>query len=137
MIDDSGPILDALKNTFDVKMDNGLNEKQEIQRHLIQTLLTNSIYWYLLENNFGTDWGRSAFRSEMIKVGVPPGIRDLVVAMVTRAMIVNLDGQAIGKQHAREIARRGALDLDTLEKILGGNKFILGTATPTSIDADV
>jgi hypothetical protein len=135
MVDDSSKIIETIKNTFNVKVDDHLTEEQINTGHLIQQLLQGSLYWVCLHQKFETAFGRQCFRENMARK-IPPVIRDLVNAMVFRNMHDEMHGTGIGRMPHSDIVKRGQADVRCLSKILGDDKFFFG-GKPTSYDSDV
>jgi glutathione S-transferase len=135
MVDDSSCIIETIKNTYNITIDDHLTEEQKTTGYLIQQLLFGSLYWVLLHQKFNTQFGRQIF-SEKMSSAVPPVIRNFVIALVFRAMNANLHGCGIGRMPHAEIVKKGQADVRALSKLLGNKQYFFGSK-PTSYDADV
>jgi hypothetical protein len=137
MVDDSTRIIETVKNTFHVTVDDKLTSEQLAQGYLIQQLLHHSLYWVLLHQNFGTEQGRRHFCQEFARLPMPGYIKFLLTRMIIRNTKDKLCGSGYGIIPAAELVKRGQNDVRTLSTVLGEKKFILGTEEATSYDADV
>lgn len=137
MVDDSTRIIETIKNTFHVTIDDKLTPEQVAQGYLVQQLMLQSLYWVMLHQNFGTEEGRTRFPKVFTKMPMPDYVRFLVTRMIFRKVTIHLIGSGYGIIPHTELVKRGQSDVRTLSTILGKNKYILGTAEPTSYDADV
>lgn len=145
MLDESSKIITALKNQFCLRgtkasakkdPDDKLTDQQRAQSRLIRNTLEGSLYWVSCHFLFHTEAGRKVFREHLVSQGLPPVIRDLVVAMVYRNMYKNMYGQGIARMPESAIVQRGEDDFQALSTLLGQNQYMLGTDEPTGIDAD-
>lgn len=137
MVDDSNRIIETIKNTFQVTVDDKLTPEQEAQAYLIQQLLHHSLYWVLLHQNFGTEQGRKHFAEQFAKLPMPGYVKFLMTKMIFRNITCSLHGSGYGIIPHAELVKRGQNDVRTLSKVLGDNKYILGTDEPNSCDSDV
>ena len=135
MVDDSSLIIDAICNSFDVKIDSHLTKEQVATGHMIRPLLFGSLYWVELHQAFETDVGRHHFY-DWLSQEVPPVIRNMVKALVFRNMHTCLYGSGIGRMPHFEIVKKGQADVRCLSQVLGNKKYFLGDK-PTSYDSDV
>jgi hypothetical protein len=136
MVDDSSLIIDALCNSFDVKIDAHLTKEQLATGHMIRQLLFGSLYWVILHQAFETDAGRHHF-NDGLSQKLPPVIRNLVKALVFRNLHTCLYGSGIGRMPHSEIVKKGQADVRCLSQVLGNKKYFLGDDKPTSYDSDV
>jgi glutathione S-transferase len=135
MVDDSSRIIDTIKNSFNVTVDDHLTAEQNNIGYLIQQLLFGSLYWVVLHQKFNTAFGRDIFFKDMSSK-MPPVIGNFVIAMIFRSMNVNLYGGGVGRMPHADIVKKGQADVRALSKLLGKNKYFFGE-NPTSYDADV
>jgi hypothetical protein len=135
MVDDSSLIIDALCNSFDVKIDAHLTKEQLATGHMIRQLLFGSLYWVILHQAFETDAGRHHF-NDGLSQKLPPVIRNLVKALVFRNLHTCLYGSGIGRMPHSEIVKKGQADVRCLSQVLGNKKYFLGDDKPTSYDSD-
>jgi glutathione S-transferase len=137
MVDDSTRIIETIKNTFGITVDDKLTPEQRTQGYLIQQLLQHSLYWVLLHQNFGTELGRTNFSKEFAKLSMPGYMKFLLTKMIYRKLNGQLCGSGYGLIPAAELVKRGQADIRALSSLLKDNKYILGTSEATSYDSDV
>ena len=136
MVDDSSRILDQINKHFQIEPDQYLTSQQVGLGHLIQRLLTESLYFVGVYLNFATERGRSMVKN-FFAADMPAVMLALVMPMVNRRQMERLRGQGIANLTEEQVHQKGKKDLDALAKILGGNEHILGTLKPTMYDTDV
>eukprot|EP00339_Tiarina_fusa_P002003 CAMPEP_0117039988 /NCGR_PEP_ID=MMETSP0472-20121206/28021_1 /TAXON_ID=693140 ORGANISM="Tiarina fusus, Strain LIS" /NCGR_SAMPLE_ID=MMETSP0472 /ASSEMBLY_ACC=CAM_ASM_000603 /LENGTH=301 /DNA_ID=CAMNT_0004750613 /DNA_START=90 /DNA_END=995 /DNA_ORIENTATION=- len=135
MVDDSGRILRAIQEHGKLDPKAGLTADQIAQGHLVQRLLTGSLYWVRYSLNFLTEKGQNG-AMEGIKKNVPGFIFPIIRAMVLNSQIANLMGQGFGRMPLEDIIEFGKEDFRALSAVLGDRTFILGTKEATIYDTD-
>lgn len=135
MIDDSSRIIEYLKEFTGKDPDADLTREQWATGQLIRETIFGTLYWCALYQKFDTVDGREIFRKTM-SARFPPVLDKLIGAFVFRNMHLQLDSIGISKLPYDEIVAKAENCLRALSKILGTKKYILGTSSPTTYDAD-
>jgi glutathione S-transferase len=68
---------------------------------------------------------------------LPPGIKQLVSALVFRSIHACLDGQGVARMPSEQVATNGRNLVWAISQILGKSQYMLGTSEPTTYDCDV
>jgi glutathione S-transferase len=136
MIDDSSRIIDHLKSKFETDPDATLTDQQRSTGLLLRYSIFGELYWVSYHMAVCTRQGRRTF-VDVAFGSLPPGIKQLVVALVFRSIHACLDGQGVARMPSEQVAANGQNLVWAISQILGKGQYILGTSKPTTYDCDV
>lgn len=132
-IADSSLILDYLKQTYQLTIDDNLNHKQRGIAHNVQTMLESHLYFIILYSRWIDPTGYTLIKSAFMPM-FPPGLRTLAIAIIRRMLIKQGYQQGISRHDRDTIYQMGVDDLNALEALMASEGFFFGDK-PHSIDA--
>lgn len=130
---DSTLIIDYLKRTRKIDPDHELTERQRAEAISLQRLFEEHFYFVLSHSRWIDPLGWATTKSGYFGF-LPPGVRDLVSAVVRRQMRRAQHAQGIGRHSQDDIYAMGRADLRTIAVLLGNRSYFFGDG-PTTIDA--
>jgi glutathione S-transferase len=133
LIGDSSLIIDHLKRTRQIDPDHELTEPERAQALALQRLFEEHFYFILVYSRWCDPVGWDAVRPAFFR-SLPPGLRDLVAAMVRRRVTRMLQQQGLGRHSQEELYAMARADLRTVSVQLGNRSYFYGDA-PTTIDS--
>jgi glutathione S-transferase len=133
VIADSEAIVAYLQQRYGSRMPAALRAADTPEQLALRRLLEEHLYFALLWLRWVDDDGW-AFTGPAFFGALPPGVRQVVPALLRRKMKRDLRGQGMGRHSRDEICARALADLGALAAQLGDRPF-LGGDEPAAIDA--
>lgn len=135
VIADSAAIVAYLQQRYGAQMPPALGAHETPDQLALRRLLEDHFYFALLWLRWIDDAGW-AFTAPAFFDGMPPGVRQLVPALIRRKMKRDLHGHGMGRHSRDEICERALADIAAIAAQLGERAFY-GGAEPAAIDATV
>lgn len=132
-IADSSLIIEHLKRTRQIDPDHELNERQRAEAIGLQRLIEDHFCFVLIHSRWIDPSGWTAVRPAFFSF-IPPGIRDIVAALLRRKVARTMHEQGLGRHSQRELYAMGRADLRAIAVLLGNRSYFFGDG-PTTIDA--
>jgi glutathione S-transferase len=130
---DSTFIIHMLKQRYNIKLDEHLNQEQQAVSLALQSLMEDHLYWVIVYGRWMDPAGWALTRSAYFG-HLPPLIRSTVPVLVRSSIRKTLWHQGTGRHSAADIYHLGQQDISALARHLGDQSFFLG-AQATTIDA--
>jgi glutathione S-transferase len=132
-IPDSTFIRLHLEQKYGIDFDKGLSARERGIAYAVEKMLEDNLYWAIMYERWNVDENfdrgpRSFFDA------IPQPIRTIAVPLIRRQVKRNLWGHGMGRHSRAEICRLGAMALQSLADVLGGNRYLIGDA-PCGADA--
>jgi glutathione S-transferase len=132
-ITDSSVIMEYLKTTSGVSLDQHLKPLQLAESLAVQRLVEEHLYFALVYSRWVDDAAWATTKTEFFQ-DLPKILQAIVPGIVRKQVKKQLWAQGIGRQSAAHIYAAGRNDLAAVAELLGGNKYFFGD-TVSSIDA--
>lgn len=134
-VPDSEAIIAWLSKKYEIDLDENLSVEEKAVARAFERMLNEHAYFGLLFARWIDPPGWAQVKAAYFG-GLPPGLRQLVPAMLQRSVRRDLRGQGLGRHTPDEIYARIAQDLQAVSDYLGDQPFFMGRE-PTTIDASV
>ena len=131
---DSGLIVSALTERYDIQLDAGLSAEQAALSHAIRRMIEEHLYFAGVYERWLTAPGYAATARDYF-AHLPAPMRWFLPSILRRRIRANVLGQGIGRHPPETIAALARADLDALAVLLGDREFLHDR--PTSIDATI
>ena len=135
VVADSAAIVAYLQQRYAAQMPATLSAAETPDQLALRRLIEEHLYFAMLWLRWIDDAGW-AFTGPAFFGGMPPGLRQVVPALVRRKMKRDLRGHGMGRHSHDEICERAMADIGAIAAQLGDRPFF-GGAQPAAIDATV
>lgn len=129
---DSGFIIEHLRRTRGVTLDDFLSVEQRAISHALRRTLEESLYFVMLYERWIDDAGWALLKTAYFGA-IPAPVRPLVTAPLRRGVRKVCHGQGIGRHSLEEARGMGIQDLDAFAAVLADRDFVFGQ--PSTLDA--
>jgi len=133
VIGDSTLILERLKETHGLDLDDGLNPREKAISHAVQRMIEERLYWVLVYSRWiepVNQW----FERDLFFGQVPVLIRPIIYRSAVKTVTTALHHHGLGRHSREEIYALGTADIDALATLLADQPFLFGEA-PSLVDA--
>lgn len=132
-IGDSGLIVEYLKSTVGVTIDDGLSGEDLAVATAITRLVEEHLYFVSLYFRWVDDAGWAVVKPAFFGA-MPMPLKTFIPAMLRRGVKRTLFAQGVGRHSPDQLAAMGRSDLNAIAVILGDKPFLLGDQ-PRTVDA--
>ena len=132
---DSGLIIEDLKKTYNVTIDQKLTPEQAAISVAVQRMLEEHLYFGGVRTRWGDEESFSYVKGFFMKV-LPPVIGGLILSQIRKGVLKATYSQGMGRHSREDLEALCRADIDALSALLGDKPFLLG-AEPTTIDATI
>jgi glutathione S-transferase len=133
VVADSSAIVAHLQQRYAAQLPPSLGAAETSEQLALRRLLEEHLYFVMLWLRWIDDAGW-AFVAPSFFGSMPPGVRQVVPALLRRKVKRDLRGQGTGRHSRDEICERGVADIGAIVAQLGDQPFFGGTE-PAAIDA--
>lgn len=133
LIGDSTLIIDHLKHTRGVDLDEGLDARAQAEAVALQRLFEDHLYWAIVYSRWLDPEGFAAIRTGFF-ADMPPIVRDVFPTVVRTKIRWDLRAQGLGRHTRDEVYALARADLQAVADGLEGGPWFLASR-PTTLDA--
>lgn len=131
-LEDSGKIIEKLRNDRGIALDNHLSQDAVVQAHLLRRMIEEHLYYCVAWERWIPDeyW-------PVTKAGyfgsMPLLLRWFVPALFRRRVRAYVNGMGVGRMPVEELYARGEADMTVISAMLGSKDYMFGQ--PSTSDA--
>jgi glutathione S-transferase len=132
---DSGLIIEDLKKTYNVTLDQKLTNEQTALSVAVQRMLEEHLYFGGVHTRWSDDESFAHLKT-FFNTFLPPVIGGFILTQIRKSILKSAYAQGMGRHSRPEIDALCRADVDALSTLLGDRPFLHG-AEPTTIDATI
>jgi glutathione S-transferase len=130
---DTSLILEHLKRTRGIDLDQHLTPLEKAQSHALQRLLEERLYWAIVYSRW-IEPTNAHVEQEIFFADIPWPIRGFIARKAHKTVVQALHHQGLGRHSRDEIYAFGIADINAVSEILGDRAFLFGDK-PSVADA--